>query len=87
MHPLVKVRQTCRLCESRNIVCSVPLAQVPIGSASLDMFDRVKQELVWRGVVSKSVDLKAKPEKRQKNMAKSAEKLFKKYPPVVKEKK
>jgi hypothetical protein len=48
------------------------------------MFDRVKQELVWRGVVSKSVDKKVKPEKRQQNITKAAEKLLKNYPPKTK---
>lgn len=29
------VRETCRLCESRNLVCSVPLAAVPIASPNV----------------------------------------------------
>jgi hypothetical protein len=40
--------------------------------------------LVWRGVVSKTIDTKAKPEKQQKNLTKALTKLFKKYPPEVK---
>ena len=69
---------------SNGMITSSTTSSVPIGSASLDMFDRVKQELVWRGVVSKSVDPKAKPEKRQKNITKAAEKLMKNYPPKIK---
>lgn len=69
---------------SNGMVTSSTTSSVPVGSASLDMFDRVKQELVWRGVVSKSVDPKAKPEKRQKNITKAADKLMKNYPPKLK---
>lgn len=39
--------------------------------------------IVWRGVASKDVDVKADPEKRDKNMTKTAEKLFQRYPPVT----
>jgi len=60
---------------------------ITTGTLALDMYDAASKKLVWRGIVTKTVDVNAKPEKRQKNMAKSAEKLFKKYPPVVKEKK
>ena len=60
---------------------------ITTGTLALDMYDAASKKLVWRGIVTKTVDINAKPEKRQKNMAKSAEKLFKKYPPVVKEKK
>jgi len=54
------------------------------GSVALDMYDSVKQKLVWRGMVSKTLDQKAKPEKQQKNLAKAVTKLFKNYPPPVK---
>jgi hypothetical protein len=54
------------------------------GTAALDMYDAATKQLVWRGIVSKTLDPKAKPEKQQKNMAKAAEKLMKKYPPPTK---
>jgi len=60
---------------------------ITTGTLALDMYDAASKKLVWRGIATKTVDVKAKPEKRQKNMAKGAEKLFKKYPPVVKAKK
>jgi len=66
------------------MVTTSTTASVDIGAVNLDMFDRVKQELVWRGVVTKTVDAKAKPDKRQKNITKSAEKLMKNYPPKTK---
>lgn len=54
------------------------------GQLALDMYDSVNKALVWRGVVSKTLDPKAKPEKQQKNLAKSVAKLLKKYPPEKK---
>jgi hypothetical protein len=40
--------------------------------------------LVWRGLASKTLDPKAKPEKQQKNLAKAVKKLLKNYPPPAK---
>jgi hypothetical protein len=54
------------------------------GQLAVDMYDAAKHELVWRGVASKTLDPKAKPEKRQKNMDKAVAKLMKNYPPPVK---
>ncbi len=42
---------------------------------------RSPKTLVWRGVVSKTLDTNAKPDKQQKNLAKSVAKLLKNYPP------
>lgn len=55
-----------------------------IGQLALDMNDRIKKELVWRGVVSKTVDPKAKPEKQAKNLNKAVAKLLRDYPPKAK---
>jgi hypothetical protein len=52
-----------------------------IGQLALDMYDPANHDLIWRGVVSKSLDTKAKPEKRAKNLNKALTKLFKNYPP------
>lgn len=52
-----------------------------VGSLALDMYDPTKKQLVWRGTATKTLDPKAKPEKRQKNMAKAMAKLLKNYPP------
>ena len=54
------------------------------GQLDLDMYDAAKRELVWRGVASKTLDPKAKPEKRQKNLNKAVAKLMKNYPPQAK---
>ena len=52
-----------------------------VGELALDMYDASKKQLVWRAVASKTIDVKAKPEKREKNLHKALEKMLKKYPP------
>jgi hypothetical protein len=58
--------------------------KIYIGQLDLDMYDRADKRLVWRGKVSKTIDPKANPEKRQKNIQKAIEKLLKNYPPKAK---
>jgi uncharacterized protein DUF4136 len=55
-----------------------------VGQLGLDMYDSAGKDLVWRGVASKTLDPKAKPEKQQKNLAKAVKKLLKNYPPPQK---
>lgn len=55
-----------------------------IGQLALDMYDTKNHDLVWRGVASKTIDPKAKPEKQEKNLNKAVAKLLKNYPPPVK---
>lgn len=58
---------------------------VYIGQLDLSMYDPVAKELVWRGKVSKTLDPKAKPEKREKNVNKAVKKLLKDFPPKPKD--
>jgi len=55
-----------------------------IGQIAVDMFDVAAEKIVWRGLASKTIDQKAKPDKQQKNLTKAMTKLFKNYPPPVK---
>ena len=55
-----------------------------VGQLALDMYDSANKDLVWRGVASKTIDEKAKPDKQAKNLAKAVKKLLKNYPPPVK---
>ena len=48
-----------------------------IGSLALDMYEVPKRQLVWRGVATKTLDVNAKPDKREKNIKKGVEKLLK----------
>jgi uncharacterized protein DUF4136 len=54
------------------------------GQLALDMYDSANHTLVWRGLASKTIDTKAKPDKQQKNLTKAVAKLLKNYPPQVK---
>ena len=56
-----------------------------IGQLALDMYDSANHDLVWRGLASKTIDKKAKPDKQEKNLTKAVAKLLKNYPPKVKE--
>lgn len=55
------------------------------GQLVLDMYDSKNHDLVWRGVVSKTIDPEAKPEKQEKNLNKAVAKLLKNYPPEKKD--
>lgn len=63
---------------------STTTTTIHIGTVGLDMYDSAQKQLVWRGQASKTLDEKAKPEKRQKNIKKSIAKLLKNYPPQAK---
>ena len=52
---------------------------INIGTIALDMYDPTEKALVWRGQASKTIDAKAKPEKRQKNLDKAMNKLLKDF--------
>jgi len=64
---------------------TVATSTIYTGQLDLDMYDSAKKELVWRGVASKTLDPKAKPDKRLKNIQKSIAKLLKNYPPPAKQ--
>jgi len=55
-----------------------------VGQLAVDMYDSASHTLVWRGLASKTIDAKAKPDKQQKNLDKAVAKLMKNYPPKVK---
>ena len=52
-----------------------------VGQLALDMYQASAKSLVWRGMATKTLDPKAKPEKQQKNLAKAVAKMLKNYPP------
>ena len=55
-----------------------------VGQLALDMYDSANHNLVWRGLASKTIDVKAKPDKQQRNLAKAVAKLLRNYPPTAK---
>lgn len=57
---------------------------VYVGQLDLSMYDPAAKQMVWRGTASKTLDPKAKPEKKEKNIGKAVKKLLKNYPPTPK---
>jgi hypothetical protein len=51
------------------------------GDLAIDMYTPSNHHLVWRGVARKTLDPKAKPDKRQENLNKAVAKLMRNYPP------
>ncbi len=63
---------------------SATTTTINIGTLVLDIYDPATKQLVWRGTATKTLDPKADPEKRQKNLQKAMTKLLKNYPPQKK---
>jgi hypothetical protein len=55
-----------------------------VGQLDLDFYDAAQKQLVWRGMASKTLDTKAKPDKQKKNLDKAVAKLLKNFPPPQK---
>jgi len=62
----------------------VRVREIIIGTLAIDMVDAKNKQMVWRGLGTKEIDVNAKPEKREENIGKAVEKIFKNYPPKVK---
>lgn len=62
----------------------VRVREILVGTLAIDMIDAKKQQMAWRGLGTKEIDTNAKPEKRDTNITKAVEKIFKNYPPKVK---
>jgi Domain of unknown function (DUF4136) len=54
---------------------------VLIGTLVVDLISTETGSTLWRGTASREIDVKASPEKREKNIGRATEKLFKHYPP------
>jgi len=54
---------------------------IVVATLTVELVDAKSNDVVWRGLATKDVDMGASPEKREKNINKAAEKLFKNYPP------
>ena len=55
-----------------------------VGELVVDMYDSAQKNLIWRGVVSKTSDPKAKPQKQEANLNKAVTTLLANDPPGVK---
>ena len=67
-----------------EISTSTTTSTITAGQVDIDMYDPTAKKLVWRGTATKTLDVKAKPEKREKNLRKGVAKLLKNYPPPSK---
>jgi hypothetical protein len=61
---------------------SARVEEVLVGTLVVEVIDARTRSTIWRGTVEREIDVKASPEKREKNIGKAAEKLFKHYPPT-----
>ncbi len=60
----------------------VTSSTIEVGKLVVDFYDPAKKQLVWRGSMSKTLDIKKDPEKNFQNLQKAVAKLFKNYPPA-----
>jgi hypothetical protein len=56
--------------------------EILVGTLAVDVVDARTKTIVWRAMATKEVDVKANPDRREKNINRAAEKLFKSYPPA-----
>lgn len=63
---------------------SARVEEILIGTLVVDIVDAKTGTILWRGIATKELDVNASPEKRDRNINRAAEKLFKNYPPKSK---
>jgi hypothetical protein len=64
-----------------NVSGTATTQRIVTGTLIVDIKEAKTRALVWRGLAEHDLDPSAKPEKRERNIAKAAEKIFKNYPP------
>ena len=62
----------------------VRVREIIVGTLAIDMVDAKSKQMAWRGLGTREIDTNAKPDKRDNNITKAVEKIFKNYPPKVK---
>ena len=55
--------------------------EILVGTLVVDIADARRHALVWRGTATSDIHTTDKPEKRDRNIARATEKMFKNYPP------
>jgi len=66
---------------------TVRVNEITVGTLVIDMADAVKNEIVFRGVGVKEVNVQLKAEKRDKNITQAVTKILKDFPPKPAKKK
>jgi hypothetical protein len=59
----------------------VTSSTIDVGKLVIQIFDPAKEQLVWRGAASKTLNLSKDPDKNYRTLEKAMTKLFKNYPP------
>jgi hypothetical protein len=59
----------------------VRVNEILVGTLVIDVADAAKNEIVWRGMGVKEVDVQAKADKRDKNINNAVKKILKDFPP------
>ena len=59
----------------------VRVREIVVGTLAIDMVDAKTKQMAWRGLGTKEIDTNAKPDKREANINKAVEKIFRNYPP------
>jgi hypothetical protein len=62
----------------------VRVNEILVGTLVIDVADSSKNEIVWRGMGVKEIDVQAKAEKRDKNISAAVKKVLKDFPPTPK---
>jgi Domain of unknown function (DUF4136) len=57
------------------------IQEILVGTLVVDLADARRHALVWRGTATSDIHTTDKPEKRDRNIARATEKMFKNYPP------
>lgn len=60
---------------------NLQLNETAMGTLVIDVVDATSEQLVWRGVGVKELDIDTKPEKRDEAVVKAVDKILKNYPP------
>lgn len=66
---------------SANRIGSARISEITIGTLIVDLVQAEGRTIIWRGIANKEIDPAADPDKRDRNINRAAEKLFKHYPP------
>jgi hypothetical protein len=59
----------------------VRVNEILVGTLVIDIADANKNEIVWRGMGVKEVDVQAKADRRDKNINNAVKKILKDFPP------
>lgn len=61
----------------------VTTSTIDIGHLTIGLFEPANQQLIWRGFVSKTLDIGKDPDKNYQSLERALAKLFRNYPPGV----